>query len=197
MIAVAFATVIVGSVSWAYGGTWPTVRALHLQQTFLEKDNSDTPLTVFVRDTSGSAVYKFECHNGDYDDESEINFSGDFQCALFAIEGGVLNPANLLAADTKDERSTDWWNRGRMRADQLRGECLMYKEYSTDRHFRVRGMLVTMKFTNVAWSPERDLQGHRKLERFTFTLDIVSDPSARNASAEVPPGAKPPDSCYP
>jgi hypothetical protein len=58
-------------------------------------------------------------------------------------------------------------------------------------------MLVTMKFTNVAWSPERDLQGHRELARFTFTLDIVSDPSARNATAEVPPGAKPPDFCYP
>lgn len=137
-----------------------------------------------------------DCHNTDYNGEAEINFSGDFQCALFAIKGATLISGDLLAADTKNERSTDWWNRGRMLSGQLRGKCLAYPEYSTDRHFRLRGMLLTMRFTRLEWGTLKDQQGHRMVARFTFVLDVVPDTSAHTARTEVPRGPKP-SSCYP
>jgi len=85
-----------------------------------------------------------------------MNLSGDFQCGLFALKGTTRTSGNLLAADTKNELSTDWWNRGRMRAAQLRGECLKHPEYSTDRRFKLRGMLLTLRIADVKWSTRKD-----------------------------------------
>ena len=47
-----------------------------------------------------------------------------------------------------------------MRAAQLRGKCLAYPEYSTDRHFKLRGMLITLQFSGMEWSAARDQQGN-------------------------------------
>jgi hypothetical protein len=177
---------------------WPTIRALHTSYTFIEPERGkDTPFLAFIESASGEPVYKFECHNGNYEDESEINFSGDFHCALFAVKGNRVTSADLLAADTKDERSTDWWNRGRVLSRQFRGDCLAYPEYSALRHFELRDMLITLRFTQVEWSDTRDQQGNPLLARFTFALDVVSDQTAQSAAAEPPRGPTPPRACYP
>ncbi|HVB33252.1 MAG TPA: hypothetical protein VNJ52_02580 [Patescibacteria group bacterium] len=177
---------------------WPRVEPLRVVHTFLHADsNSDLPFLTFIRNSAGVPIYKFECHNGNYDDESEMNFSGTFQCALFGIKGNTLTTTNLLAADTSNELSTDWWNRGRMLSTQLRGKCLGYPEYSADRHFRLRGMLLTMRFTHAQWGTDKNGQGGAAITKFTFTLDVVPDRSALSSRAELPAGPKPPASCYP
>ncbi len=177
---------------------WPTVRPVHEKRVFVDPEGkTDTPLIVFLYDTRGVPVYKLECHNGNYGVESGIWYSGDFQCALFALKGASLASGDLLAANTKDELSSDWWNRGRMRAAQLRGTCLAYPEYSTDRHFKLRGMLLTLRFADVKWSPRKDKQNEPRLARFTFLLRVVPDESAQGSGAELPHGPKPPSACYP
>jgi hypothetical protein len=105
---------------------WPVIRSLEEKRVFINpgRDNADTPFLALMRTNEGVPAYKLECHNGNYDDESEMNFSEKFQCALFAVKGKALVSGSLLAANTKNELSTDWWNRGRMRSAQLRGECL-------------------------------------------------------------------------
>ncbi len=178
---------------------WPAIRPLSEVHTFVNpgEHGGDAPFLALIRDTRGVPVYKVECHNGNYDDQSEMNFSGDFQCALFAIKDKALTSGDLLAANTKDELSTDWWNRGRMMSYQLSGKCIAYPEYSTDRHFRLRGMLITMRFTDIAWSARKDRQGNPMLAKFTFTLDAVPDRAARTSRAELPAVPRPPASCYP
>ena len=161
------------------------------------QNNTDTPFAAFIKNSNGVPVYKLECHNGNYEDESEMNFSGDFQCALFAVKGTTRMSGNLLAADTKNELSTDWWNRGRMRAAQLRGECLKFPEYSTDRRFKLRGMLLTLRFTDMQWGPPKDQQKSPVLSGFTLILKVVPDESAHSSRAEVVTGPKPPTACYP
>ena len=132
-----------------------------------------------------------------------MRFSGDFQCALFAVGESGDSTGNLLAANTKDEQSTAWWNRGRMRLAQLRGVCLAYPEYSTVRHFKLRGMVITLRFTDIGWSATKDQQNNPLLAKFTFTLDVVPDKAARGPRDEQtervasPKGPKPPSSCYP
>ena len=177
---------------------WPVIQALEERREFINpgQNNADTPLVAFIKDGDGMPAYKLECHNGNYEDESAMNFSGDFQCALFAVEGTTRTSANLFAADTKDELSTDWWNRGRMRAAQLRGECLKYPEYSTDRRFKLRGMLVTMRFADVQWR-DRNGKNNPQLARFTLVFKAIPDKSARSPRTEVVTGPKPPESCYP
>jgi len=177
--------------------SWPLVEPLREQQTFndLGKNNADTPFLVFLKDAKGASVYKLECHNGNYENESEISFSGAFQCVLFAVEGTKLTSGNLLAVDNKDERSTDWFNRGRMLSEQLRGECAGYPEYETVRHFKLRGMLITFQFTDLEWTKPND-QNKPQLNKFTFGVSVVPDKSAQTAAAEPVKGAKPPNSCY-
>lgn len=193
----AAATIAAAGRCWA--DDWPRVEPLSKKQAFINPGAraTDTPFFALIRDFRGNVIYKFECHNGNYDRESVISFSGDFQCALFAVKAGKPASGNLLAATSKDEQSADWWNRGRMRSAQLQGKCLAYPEYSTDRQFRVRGMLVTMRFADVCWSAEKNRQVRPMLKEFTFTLDVVPERSAQSAVAELPTGRKPPGSCYP
>jgi hypothetical protein len=183
----------------AEANNWPVVQPLRETRTFVNpgRDNADTPFLTLIKDSEGVPIYKLECHNGNYDDESEIDFSGDFHCALFAVKGDTLKSANLLAANTRDERSRDWWNRGRMRSEQLRGECLAYPEYSTVRHFRLRQMLITLRFTDIAWSASKDQQNNPLLGKFTFTVDVVPEKTAHSQTAELAAGPKPPRPCYP
>ncbi len=183
----------------AQANKWPAIRPRDEKRVFVNpgQNSADTSFVAFIKASDGVPVYKLECHNGNYEDESEMNFSGDFQCALFAVKGTARTSGNLLAADTKNELSTDWWNRGRMHAPQLRGECLKYPEYSTDRRFKLRGMLLTLHFTDVKWSPRKDQQNEPLLAGFTFILKVVPDESAQSSRAELPAGSKPPSACYP
>jgi hypothetical protein len=185
--------------SSAESNKWPIIRSLKEKRviTGLDKEDADASVITFIKDVREVPIYKLECHTGKYDDGSEINFSGDFQCALFAVKGTGLTSGDLLAADTKDELSTDWWNRGRVRSAQLRGECLRYRDYSTDRHFKLRGMLVTLQFTDIKWSNLNDKQGNHLLAGFTFDLKADPDESARSSRSELVAGPTPPISCYP
>ena len=194
------ALVLVSAASlFAQASKWPTIRPLEEKKVFINpgQNNADTPFVAFIKASDGVPAYKLECHNGNYENESEMNFSGDFQCALFAVKGTTRTSGNLLASDTKNELSTDWWNRGRMRAAQLRGECLKYPEYSTDRRFKLRGMLLTLRFADVKWSPRKDQQGEPMLAGFTFLVKAVPDESAQSSRAELPAGPRPPSACYP
>ena len=73
---------------------------------------------------------------------------------------------------------------------QLQGECLNYPEYSTLRHFRLRGLDLTLSYTDIVW------QGS-KLEKFTLHLDATPDAGARSPMAEPAAGDRPANACYP
>lgn len=179
--------------------TWPEIEELNVEQVFLRQDEeeADTPLVAIIRNPRGEGIYRIECHNWAYDDDSLISYSGSFQCGLFAYEGGMLVPSNLLAADTEDELSTDWWNRGRILRKHLRGECLKYPEYSSTRNFRLRNMRVTLRFFDVEWSEKTSVDGLPRLKSFSAALSAKRDATADSSRAEVPVGDLPPKSCYP
>jgi len=182
----------------AKANEWPVIRPVNVIHTFRNRTTgSDTPFSLSIRNSEGVPVYSLECHNGNYENNLEMNFSGDFQCGLFAIRNGSRVSGNLLAANTKNESSTDWWNRGRMRSAQLRGTCLDYPEYSTDRTFKLRGMRLTLRFTNMKWSPRDSREHDQVLTGFTFTFTAIPDESSSTARADVVPGPAPPAPCYP
>ena len=121
-----FATVmlIVSAIVFGQSKTpWPEVHSLAREWRIpdVSGTGSDTPALDYIRDVNGKPLYKLECHNGNYSDQSEMNFSGKFQCALFALGDGKTDSWNLLADRT--EQDSDWGNRGRMLSEQLRGSC--------------------------------------------------------------------------
>lgn len=190
------------------GRQWPAIRPAHAEFTVIFprsvdwaapwKTPWDAPFAMYVQDQSGVPAYKLECHSGTAGDVSGFAFSGSYQCALFAIHsGGSLASGDLLAAGTSDESSADWWNRGRIREAQLRGRCLAFPEYSTNRRFRLRGMLLTIRLRRIIWRKQKARRGGPMLARFTLALAVVPDRSARAPRAALPRGPKPPRSCYP
>jgi hypothetical protein len=187
------------AISFAEAAKWPVIRPMKERRAFLfpRQNRTDASFIALIKDTDGIPVYKLECHSGNYDDETEIAFSGDFQCALFAMNGVTRSSGNLFAAETRDEQSTDWWNRGRMRAPQLRGDCLKFPEYSTDRQFRLRGMLLTLRFVDVKWGPRDGRQDEPLLEGFTFVFTVARERSAQSSKAELAAGPQPSTACYP
>jgi hypothetical protein len=167
------------------------------QYQFVRSDNPDADLpafTFYLRDAGGTSMYKFECHVGGYPDDSELQWTGDFQCALFPYRGDTVTPVNVLAMDSHAEQSVDWHNRGRLLANQLQPPCTDYPEYSTLRHFRLRGMDMTLAYTDIVWA-----QGSKGpiLQKFTLTLDVAPNKDAKTPQAEVAAGPSPPKSCYP
>ncbi len=175
---------------------WPVIQPAHIQYQFVapqEQDAASPAFTFYLRDAAGSSIYKFECHADGYPDDAEMTWSSDFQCALFPYRGDTVTPVNLLAQDTRAEQSVDWHNRGRLIAAQLQGECLQYPEYSTLRHFRLRGMDVSLAYTAIQWT-----QGVKGpiLWQFTLTLDATPDKDAKTPQAEAAEGSAPPNACY-
>lgn len=162
---------------------WPVIRPVHISRSYAPDVDSDNPLTVLLGTPGGALVYKVECHNGNYEDMSFINFSGDFQCVLYSIESGRRTSWNLLASDVPAEQGSDSFNRGRMTANQLREECGTIPEYGRIRHFRLRGMRITFEFKDLQWTSAADLKPP-KLVGFIFALDVSPDADARSATAE-------------
>jgi hypothetical protein len=101
---------------------------------------------------------------------------------------------NLLADDSFYEGSTDWTNRGRVLAVQLRGSCASWPEYGVVRHFHLRGMVVTMRFTDIGWERTSG-QSDERLGRFTFVLSIEPDPRATTPQSARIRAPRPPRDC--
>jgi len=59
---------------------WPQVRSLVREWRIADVPGtgSDTPALEYIRDLNGRPIFKLECHDGNYKDQSEMNFSGKF-----------------------------------------------------------------------------------------------------------------------
>src|SRR5581483_10813197 len=116
----------------------PPVQAIYKWQAPL--DGRDTPFDLTIRDQEGQPTYKLECHNGNYETQTTMNFSGDFQCGLFALKNGKRASWNLLAGTSPAAQHSYCLNRARMTASELRGTWGARPEYGRLRHFELRDM---------------------------------------------------------
>jgi hypothetical protein len=68
---VTYATILL-----AEAHNWPTIEPAKVKQAYVGpgKDGADTPFLLFLKHPSGVPLYKLECHNGNYEDSSELNF---------------------------------------------------------------------------------------------------------------------------
>jgi hypothetical protein len=173
---------------------WPAVRPFHEERIIsLEEPPPDVRLVFTIR-TDGDVQYRVECHTGDYEDMTLINFSGDYQCAMFAMKGRERTSWNLFADDSPVQTSADWFNRGRMTEGQLRGTCGA-SDWGVVRRFRMRGMAATLRFEDLKWGARQKLPGDH-LTRFRLIIDIQPDPSATSPTTERLNTSEPPVGCW-
>ena len=174
---------------------WPKIQPLsnewHIPNA--SKPGADTPVLAYIRDEAGQPAYKLECHSGEYSDQSEMNFSGTYQCALFAMKDGHNASWDLLA--DRNHQDSDWDNRGRMIAQQLEGSCSETPGYGTHRSFTLRGMRLELTFKDLRWEPGSGSQaGKRQLS--SFSLAVIAQPDAKATGAQADAlKTPPPSSC--
>lgn len=174
--------------------TWPPIQEISGSAVFAPRAGEDSPFETTLFDLAGTPQYRLECHNGDYDVTTGFNFSGVFQCAVFAIEGNKAGALNLLADGSSAESTSDWANRARLLPEQLQPPCASWKEYGAVRHFRLRGMVVTMTFTPLEWNLSPD-QARQRLGRFRFDLAVARDDAANSPRSERVAAPRPPKEC--
>lgn len=171
---------------------WPVLKERHDQFGFKapEVPGGDQPYVLRLDDTAGTGRYQLECHTGEYGENNLLRWSGLYQCALFPINGDSITAVDLLATESREEQADDGWNRGRILAQQFHAPCVSYPEYSTLRHFRLRGFDLTLAFTDIVWSGPR-------IGRFTLHVDVAPDLDAKTDVAAKAEGDRPPRACYP
>jgi hypothetical protein len=155
----------------------------------------DTPVLLTLKDVRGVPRYRLECHNGDYNGEWVISFSGTLHCAVVAIDGDKITSWNLLAEDTPAQQSSDWSNRGRFLSTHLRKPCSAYREYGLDRTFSFRGLKFTLRLRELEWS-DQSQQGRSRLTGFTLEIAARYDAHATTASAAHVSLPAPPRECF-
>jgi hypothetical protein len=129
-----------------------------------------------IRDRDGTVVYEFEC--AAYTVPGGITIAGEgLSCGLFSVG----NPINLL------QDSVDPFSRMSLSTilpRQLSGRAGTDSEWGNVRHFRLRGLLLTLKFSNIIFS--KDDFGNPGMVRSEVTLEVAPE------ATEITPVAAPP-----
>lgn len=164
---------------------WTLVR--EMEETFEVAQPSAAVIKTYVQSHDGQPLYLFVCRAGldEYFDTLGINYAGDLDCRLMPAELGEVE-VNLLV---ETSGLAAWYSRGRMFAKELYGSCGDYPEYGRLRHFRLRGMLITLRFFDpqfVSIQGEAAI-GRRppvRLQSYKLSFTVEPDPRATGARAE-------------
>ncbi len=126
--------------------------------------------------TSGTLAYEFECSS----DGPTIGRSG-MRCGLYR-EG---TNANLLddAVDPYTRMS-----QSRFLTWQLYGKCAGYPEWGAVRHFRLRGMKITVELRDMRFDPEdeRPNRAEGRIKGARVRATVEPDPQAKSPVALAP-----------
>ncbi len=152
---------------------WP--RVAPLDTLFRVQDATHPNVRTLIKSPSGKPIYLLICRQSDEPVADDVNYSGDLDCHLMPAELGEVE-VNLLA---EDDRLSAWYSRGRMFGRDLRGACAAYPEYGLLRHFRLRGMQISMQFKDAVFSPSGELRSYQ----MQFT--VIPDSTAHRGIAAI------------
>jgi hypothetical protein len=165
-----------GGVHCLSAGSFPQVRPL--QRTFMVRGVIHADVTVDIKSTIDSPLYRLQCHSAGYSGDPAFDYSGDFECRLSLI-AGPNSYSTLLTEDAHQSR--DWESRGRFFSAQLRGACARIPEFGASRDFKLRGMDLKLQIIDPAFT-----EGG-KLKSLTLTVTARPDATATRPIAEIVP----------
>lgn len=158
---------------------WPLIGSF--SRTFAFGPEDSLRLSLTLRSPSGRPLYRLDCDH--YDNETpDFDYSGDFECRLLPLYRGT--PYSTLLTDDPHQ-NRDWQSRGRFLIPELRGRCADYPEYGRVRHFRLRGMRLTLALSDITFMPDafhrNPVEPLRRLR--SFSVAVQADPDATALSA--------------
>lgn len=172
---------------------WPVVNPLSRSIHFVDHQNIGAK--VAITGTGGKPLYLLQCYLNAYDhgDDPGFNYSGNFECRLTCLYS-EQSYSTLLTDEI--QQTADWESRGRFLFEELAGDCAKYPEYGMVRHFRLRGMRLTLAIKNFNVEPG-SLGENRpwkvdRIQSLDLKVAVASDPGALLEIAEPPPYLAPP-----
>jgi hypothetical protein len=143
-------------------------------------------VNVMVKSVRGRPAYKIQCRSSSYGD-AEFEYSGDFECRMVPV-GAVTKYSTLFTEDPNQSR--DWESRARFFSADLRGDCARIPEFGAVRHFKLRGMVVTLQVLHPTFGP------NGLLDSLTLKVAVQPSPSSQQPiAAGVPFPVSPPAQC--
>lgn len=148
---------------------WPPVA--YLSRTFHVPDAHNASVITYIGGTDGTSLYQLTCHDGDYMsratcsrcEEDSFPYAGLLQCRLI--------PAKPLPFSYWDFDPLAAYLAGDSRAifttDELLGKCADYPEWGRVRHFRLRGMRLTLSIADLV----RDHKGNASSYRLSVNVE--------------------------
>lgn len=187
LVVAIFMVFVFAATVQAEGTSWPKVASLDKMYYFPDGEAAEIKLT--IHSTEGEPVYLLECHTFSYEGDPSFDYSGDFECRL--TSGRDPSAYSTLLTDVPDQ-SRDWQSRGRFLAEELEGSCRNYPEFGQIRHFRLRGMRLTLaihdiEFTKGAPTPKPTPLAHPRFKSFKFRVQVEPDEGAKSEIAEPIP----------
>lgn len=180
---------LISSICYA-DQSWPQVTPMK-KSIIIDAKNEAAKFN--IEDKNGKPLYLVECHSAGYEGDRDFDYSGDFECRLKSL---YSKEAYSTLFTDNPKQSRDWQSRARVFAEELVGQCGDYPEYGRIRHFRLRGMLITLTFSEVHFKNSRDGNlksgSHPEFESFQFDLTVEPDSAASSAITERVPFVEPP-----
>jgi hypothetical protein len=162
-----------------------------------------------IRTTDERVTYLLDCHLGPYG-SWDYSYSPDFECRLstekpdtityrYSDEFPAIPYDNLLSTPLKQFGPRE--TRGIFLWGELQPNCAKYPEYGRIRHFRLRGMELTLEVKNVKFGPrlkDDPLLTYRKDAIIKLDLEVTAKqdtsallPTAESTKYLAPPLARP------
>ena len=170
--------------------SWPVVGTI--KRSFDFPDARNALLELPILEVNSKPLYILSCRGRDLLDDPDFEYTGDFECRLRSLYSADLY-STLLTHNPMQERS--WESRGRFISESLYGQCADYPEYGRVRHFRLRGMKLTLALSRITFERARRPGGQEEselLKSFHLEVAIEPDPGALSTIAEDVPFAEPP-----
>jgi len=157
---------------------WPLIKPLDTHVRIdLTAGLSD--IRVPIRSINGETIYWLRCLGGSTEQLDTLgehdgeNYVAPLACVL------VERPDGWLGSLLSEDESAIWYSRGQFHGPELVGDCGRYPEFGLIRHFRLRGMQLTLTAENV----KLNQQG---LDGLTLHVTAIQDAGAKTAIAERP-----------
>jgi len=171
---------------------WPVIQPVKKSFHFVDRRRMGAQLRIIG--TDGSPLYLLECYLNAYEHrDRDFDYSGDFECRLSSLN--TKERYSTLLTEEKHQRR-DWQSRGRFLTEELTGKCADYPEYGRVRHFRLRGMSLTLEIKNVEMEPGSSAANapwnRDRIKELDLGVTIASDPSASSEIAEPTKYLEPP-----
>lgn len=177
--------------AFANSVAWPPIRPMHESVYFENARQAAATFTIVGKDNK--PLYRIECHTSEFEGDPDFDYSGDFECRLTSLYSAETY-STLFTENPKQSR--DWESRARFLSEELIGKCADYPEFGRVRHFRLRGMKITLILSDILFWSSAEM-GDRKprrpeLKSFRFAVQVEADAEARTGITEPVPYSEPP-----